>query len=218
MATDLTGMNLDQLIALRRKLAQAANRQMRRLTAAGFTKGNAMSQWALPYLERQGRTRFSERKTPFEIHNPYKETKAGVRLKTDAEIRAEQMRMERREIAQLERFMESKSYHIKDIKEQRQKARDAFRAEFGLEVPDETIDEMFEVKEFEWLRQTFGYVTLTEAAQAINKGQATAEEVKKKINEVRLKYNEKEMKDWTVERTFKEMGLEWKPEFRQQRR
>lgn len=218
MATDLTGMSLEQLMSMRQKLAQAANRQMRRLTERGYTKGNAMSQWALPYLQRQGRTRFSERKTPFPVRNPYKETKSGVRLKTDAEIRAEQIRMEKTEIAQLERFMEAKSYKIRDIEEQRKKARDAFKDLYGIDLPDETIDELFELSAFDWVRQMFGYRTVVEMSKAIAEGQATAEEVKKKIDAARTRYKDSEVENWTVEQLFRELGMSWKPEYRQQRR
>lgn len=218
MATDLTGMSLEQLMAMRQKLAQAANRQMRRLNERGYTKGNAMSQWALPYLERQGRTRFSERKTPFPVRNPYKETKAGVRLKTDAEIRAEQIRMEKTEIAQIERFMFAKTYKIRNIEEQRKKARDAFKDLYGLDLPDETIDELFELSAFDWVRQMFGYRTVVEMSKAIAEGQATAAEVKKKIDAARARYKDSEVENWTVEQLFRELGMTWKPEYRQQRR
>lgn len=218
MATDLTGMSLEQLMSMRQKLAQAANRQMRRLTERGYTKGNAMSQWALPYLQRHGRTRFSERKTPFPVQNPYKETKAGVRLKTDAEIRAEHLRMEKMEIAQIEKFMHAKTYKIRDIEEQRQKARDAFKNLYGVDLPDETIDELFELSAFDWVRQMFGYRTVVEMSKAIAEGQATAAEVKKKIDAARARYQDSEVENWTVEQLFRELGMTWKPEYRQQRR
>lgn len=218
MATDYSGWTLEQLMARRQKLAQAANRQMRRLTERGYTKGNAMSQLALPYLQRQGRTRFSERKTPFPIRNPYKETKAGVRLKTDAEIRAEQIRMEKTEIAQIERFMGAKTYKIRDIEEQRKKARDAFKDLYGLDLPDETIDELFELSAFDWVRQMFGYRTVVEMSKALAEGQATAAEVKKKIDAARARYKDSEVENWSVEQLFRELGLTWKPEYRQQRR
>lgn len=219
MATDLTGMSLKQLMSMRQKLAQAANRQMRRLTAAGYTKGNAMAKYALPYLERQGRTRFSERKTPFPVRNPYKETKAGVRLKTEAEIHAEQIRMEKTEIAQLERFMSAKTYNIKGIKEQRRQAHETFRESYGVDFDDETIDMLFEVDAFEWIRKTFGSETLNDVVKAINEGQATADEVIKKVNDIRVRYNEsKEYSDWSVEQLFENLGMEWDPEYRQTRR
>lgn len=219
MATDLTGMSLEQLMAKRQKLAQAANRQMRRLTAAGYTKGNAMAKYAEPYLQRQGRTRFSERKTPFPVRNPYKETKAGVRLKTDAEIIAEQIRMEKTEIAQLERFMGAKTYSIKGIKEQREQAHETFRIRYGVDFDDETIDMLFEIDAFEWIRKTFGSETLNDVVKAINEGQSTAEEVIKKVNDIRVRYNEsKEYSDWSVEQLFENLGMQWKPEYRQSRR
>lgn len=219
MATDYSGRTLEQLMAKRQKLAQAANRQMRRLTEAGYTKGNAMAKYADPYLQRQGRTRFSERKTPFPVRNPYKETKAGVRLKTDAEIRAEQIRMEKTEIAQIERFMNAKTYSIKGIKEQRKQAHDTFRERYGVDFDDETIDMLFEVDAFEWIRKTYGSETLNDVVKAINEGQATAEEVIKKVNDIRVRYNEsKEYNDWSVEQLFENLGMEWKPEYRQSRR
>ena len=219
MAKDLTGMSLEELVAYRKQIAQAANRQIRRLRAKGYEKGNALSKVAEPYLARTGNRRgFSERAKPFDIWNPYKETKAGVRRKTDAEIRAEQIRREKAEIGQIENFMEAKTYKISGIKEQRRKMKETYKKNYGVELTDELISTIFETEAFEWVRQTYGSQTVAELAHAINEGQATSEEIINRINELRQRYEQTKLDDFSVETLFEELGLEWKPEYRQSRK
>lgn len=214
MAMDFTGMPLEKLSYFRRQLAKRANQRMVELEKAGYTSGNAMSQWAKPYLNRQGRNRFSERKTPLPVQNLYKDTKAGRRLKTDAEIRAEQIRLEKAELAQLQRFLDSPSSTVYRVEQLRKKAREAFKQNNGVDLTDEELDDLFELDAFEWFKQIRGSQELVELAKAINEGQATTEEVRKKIDEARGKA-ESDWEDKTVESVFEELGLEWKPEYRQ---
>lgn len=227
MATDYSDYSLKQLTALRRQLAKRANQRMVELEHADVSKNaNATIRAANAYLERQGRMRFSERKTAIPVTNPYKETKAGTRLKTEAEIRAEQRRKEISELGQLEKFLAPNApTTVFRINQRRKKARETFKKNFGVDFDDETIDMLFEVDAFEWIRRTYGSDTMNDLAKSINEGQSTKEEVISKVNQIRLRYesatNRKEksrIENYSPESLFSELGLEWKPEYRQQRR
>ena len=216
--TDYSAFSLEELVQIRAKMAQRVNRQLRQLAKKGYTRqGEALNRKAQTYLDRQGRSRFSERKTPFDVTNPYKETKAGTRLKTPGEMRAEQKRKELAEIAQMERFQESKSYKISDIKESREKMRKTMKEEYGVDLSEEDLTMIFEVDAWQWVRQTYGSQTVNELAKAVNEGQATVQEVTERINAMRARYEETKLKDMSVEDLFDELGLKYKPEYRQQK-
>ena len=200
---DYSNFSLKELVRIRAKMAQRVNRQLRRLAEQGFTrKGEALNRQAQTYLDRQGRSRFSERKSPFEVTNPYKETKAGVRLKTPGEMRAEQKRKELSEIAQMERFQESKSYKISDIKASREKMRKTMKEEYGVDLSEEDLTMIFEVDAWQWVRQTYGSQTVNDMAKAVNEGQATVKEVTERINALRTRYEDAKLKDLAVEELF----------------
>ena len=210
---DLTGMSLEELVTMRLRMAEAANRQMRRMTAEGMTKGNAMAAIADPWLKRRGRTRFSTAKRAQPV-SEYAKTATGTRKLTEKEIRARQMQKEKAEIQKIWEFQHKQTYTIKGLKKQREAAREGFKKYFNLDYTDEETQEIMELDAFTWLLKTKGYEAMQSVARAINDGAVTAEEAANRINNLRKSVTDMAaFEKMTLEQLFKEMEIPFKPEY-----
>ncbi len=211
--TDLNDLTLPELTALRRKMAETANRQMRRLVTAGMESQSRAYKSASSWLNRQGRTRFSTAKNPPAV-NEYAETKAGTRRISEKEIEAKQRRREMAEIAQIQHFQNAPTAKIKKIKQQRKEIRQKIKDQTGVELTDEELEDLFEVEAFEWIYLTFGQLGIQAVARAVEEGQSTPDEVRRKINLLRAdKTKEQQFDDMTIQQLFEELSLEFKQEY-----
>ena len=198
----LSSMTLEQLVVTRYKMAESINRQIRRLRKAGYDKSGALSKIAEPYL--RNRRGFSERKTPLPVKTDGKTAKR---------IEYEQKRKEIAEIRAMQRFYKAQTYRIKGIKEQREKAKESFKKQLGVEITDEEIKDMYEMEAFEWLKTTLGSDFVNAIARAINAGAATVDEVRTKINRMRYQYNEEDLMEMPIDDIFDLLGINFKPEY-----
>lgn len=192
---DTSGMNLDQLADYRRRLAETANRQMRRWAESGLAGKPSAYGKAEGYLKRQGRERFSTAKAP--MH---------------AETEAAQRRRELAEIAQMKQYMGSASYTKTGYEKVKKKSRQGFAKAAGVDLSDKQLEILLKSESFGWLKRTVGSGVLLDVARAIAKGQSTAEEVKLKMDNVFNQYaksteTETKFKNRPIDDVFSELGL-----------
>ena len=199
---DYSQMTLQELSATRRALAQTVNRQIRRLREKGYTTGNALQKYAEPYL--RGRRGFSESKSPLKVN---------TEGKTQARIEYEQRVKEIAEINAMLRFKNAQTYKISGIKKQRKKAQQAFAEQLGVKLSDQEIAKLYEYDAFSYIKQVQGSDVVNAIARAINAGASTPDEVRQKINAMRLKYSSEDLEDKSIEEIFEELGMEFKPEY-----
>lgn len=122
-------MNVTQLAQERRKLAKRANQRMRRLEQKGLDKFAYKK--AQAYLYGMGRKRFSESRNATDIYH------------------------ERRELAQLERFLGSVSSTLSGLEKKYRKSYETLKSNFGLE--NLTFSDYIEVLESEaWQKGSSG--------------------------------------------------------------
>ena len=193
---DTSGMNLTQLADYRRRLAETANRQMRRWAASEYAGKPSAYGKAEGYLKRQGRERFSTSKFPM-----------------PAESEAAQRRRELAEIAQMKQYMGSASYSKSGYENVKKKARQGFAKAAGVDLSDKQLDILLKTESFGWLKRTVGSGVLLDVARAIAKGQSTAEEVRKKMDSVFEQYvksldTESKFKNRPIDELFSELGLD----------
>lgn len=193
---DTSGMNLTQLADYRRKLAETANRQMRRWVTAGLEEKPSAYTKAESWLNRLGRDRFSTAKAPM-----------------PAETEAAQRRRELAEIAQMKQYMGSASYSKTGYEKVKKKAREGFAKAAGVDLSDKQLEILLKSESFGWLKRTVGSGVLLDVARAIAKGQSTAEEVKQKMDSVFEQYAksaemENAFKNRPIDELFQALGLD----------
>lgn len=177
--TDYSNFTLEELIAIRIRKAEAANRQIRRWNAAGLKgKPSAMTRIADPYLHAMGRTRYATKKTAISGRTEYQRRQAEIR-----------------EISNIERLQGSATYSIHGYKRMKQKALTGLARAAGIDIAspegkrflEEVAETLVASDQWGWLKRTVGSDVLLEVSRQIAKGNATRDEVLARITEMRAK-------------------------------
>lgn len=194
-STDITDWDLDQLVAYRRKLAKRANQRIVRIEQAGYNPAaNATGNYAYKYLQRTGRNRFSERKTPL-----------------DAKTLTGMYNREYAEIANLERFLQSKTSTVGGIREVQYSVKQTFKQRYGIDVSNKAVNDVL-VNHFKFLTHSIGSDVAVAVLKAVGASNATKDEVLNKLS----KLSEQErvnLRDMPVEDVFKELDLPFNAKF-----
>ena len=216
--TDFESMTLKELSKLRRSWANTANRNIRNYQKQFPGKRSAITEISNPYFYRQGRKkkRYYEGKGTMPV-SLYTQTAKGPRKATAKEIEARQRRAEIAELRNLELLRSKKTATVAGYKAGIKKARKGFKEAVGVELTDEQLDIMFESNAFGWLRRTVGSSTMLAAARAIASGNATADEITKRIQSMHSRFDEwGKFKNMPINDLFEsELGIPFKPEYLQ---
>lgn len=200
---DFQDMSLPELIALRRKWASAANRQMQRWKAAGMAdKASAYKMYAQPYLRMYGpdRATFHTGKKPI----------AG---KTERG----QKQAEIRELSALWRYQHAATYSLSGYKKTKQKAMEGLARASGIDpgTPEmerflsEAADGIVGSDQWTWVKRTLGSDAIKAVARGIAEGRATKAEVIENIKQMQMQEaaEAKVYSELTWEDYIEELGI-----------
>lgn len=204
---NLFDYSLDELIDLRQRLAQTANRQMRRWAASSMeNKPSAYTRYAKAYLRQYTNPQTGE---PLErFHTGSKPIGGGKEW--------QQRRTEIKEINAMLRYMNAPTYTTSGYKKAKQKAVEGLAKAAGLTPGSEeynrliktAADSIIASEQWNWLKRTIGSDAILEVSRQLAKGTATKEEVVQRINEMTVR----EMagvnyKDMPLEDVYSELGF-----------
>lgn len=193
--TDVTEWDLQQLAEYRRKLAKRANQRIVRIEQAGYNPAaNATGNYAYKYLKRTGRNRFSERKTPL-----------------DAKTLQGQYNREYAEIANLERFLQSKTSTVGGIREVQYSVKQTFQSRYGIDINNKAVNDVL-VNHFKFLSHSVGSDVAVAILKAVGQSNATKDEVLNKLGKL-SEQDRINLRDMPVEDVFKELDLPFNAKF-----
>ncbi len=197
---DLYDVSLEDMITMRKALAETVNRQMRRWNKAGLEgKGSAFTRYAQPYLRQYGRERF-------------KTSNAPVAGRTESQ----QRRAEMKEINAMRRLVKAPTYSISGYKNIKKKALQGMARTAGIDLDspegkkfiDEMADSIVGSDQWGWLKRTIGSEAILEVSRQLAKGTATRQEVLERIAEMRGREAAgKNYKDMPLEDVYAELGF-----------
>lgn len=179
---DVRNYTNEELAAYRRSLAKAANQRMLRLERAGISaKGSALEGYALKYLRRVGRARFSEKKSFLGNRN-----------------------QEFAEIANLERFLNAETSTVAGVKAVQKRIAQTFK-EKGVDMPLKDIQKIMEYR-FGYLMRTLGSDVVITMMRAAGDQNITPEQLRSRLDTV---LNSPDVRDMPSEDVLKALGLDY---------
>lgn len=214
---DYSNMTVEELAARRRQLAHIVNKRIYNFEKKVPGARSVYTEIAEPYTKRQGRekVRFSEAKKPMAVS-----TRTGNRPATAKEIEARQRARELAELSILDQLLQDNYRNtVTKYKQTRRKAYKTFSEHYGIDLTPEELDLLWKADGFGWLKRTVGSETVVATARAIAEGKTTSAEIRKRLDEMKEREKRGEnFGDKTISQVFDDLGMQFKPEYIQQRR
>lgn len=207
LETPLQDLSLDELVNIRRLLAETVNRQITRWNKAGMKgKKSAFTQYAEPYLRQ-----FTNPKTGKPLERFHKGKKP---IGTGKEW--QQRRTEMKEINAMRRLVNAKTYSLEGYRGIKKKAIEGLARAAGIDLStpegkkfvEDMAEEIVGSDQWGWLKRTVGSEAILGVSRELAKGNATKKEVLERIAE--MQGREKagiNYKDMPLEDVYDELGF-----------